>query len=223
MSLIYILEDDTQICEIESFALKNAGYEVKLFQKAGDMLAQLQKQTPDLFLMDVMFPDADGIHVVQKLRGQERFRQIPILLVSGRSTELDIVRGLDAGADDYLTKPFGLMEMISRVKALLRRNSQDTDVPVEMERIRMDKEKREVLIDGTPCNLTNKEFELLYLLVKRKGNVIRRDELMERIWGIDYEGESRTLDIHIRSLRKKLGEEGSYIKTIRGVGYRYDN
>lgn len=222
MSLVYIAEKDEQICEIECFALKNAGHEVESFRRAGEMLAKFKEREPDLVLLAVNLPDADGLHVVKKIREKNTRNYIPIFLVSEKGTEADIVRGLDAGADDYLPKPFGLMELISRAKALLRRHAEEIDVPVDFEHICIDKEKREVLVDGVRCELTNKEFELLYVLMRNRGKVMSRDSLMERIWGIDYEGESRTLDMHIRSLRKKIGEEKKYITTIRGVGYRYE-
>jgi len=222
MALVYIAEKDDQICEIECFALRNAGHEVERFRRAGEMLAKIKEKEPDLILMAVNLPDADGLHIVKKIRDKNTTKYIPIFLISEKGTEADIVRGLDAGADDYLPKPFGLMELISRSKALLRRHVQETEIPVSLEHISIDKEKREVLVDGVRCDLTNKEFELLYVLIKNRGKVMTRDVLMERIWGIDYEGESRTLDMHIRSLRKKIGEEKKYITTIRGVGYRYE-
>ena len=222
MSLIYITEKDEQICDIECFALRNAGHEVVRFQRAGEMLAKINEQEPDLVLMAVNLPDADGLHVVKKIREKNIKKYIPIFIVSEKGTEADIVRGLDSGADDYLAKPFGLMEFISRAKALLRRHAQEDEETVKLENISIDKEKREVFVDEERCILTNKEFELLYILVKNRGKVLTRDVLMEQIWGIDYEGESRTLDMHIRSLRKKIGEEHKCITTIRGIGYRYE-
>lgn len=222
MALIYIVEDDNNISEIECFALKNAGYETRHFTHAGEFYQQVLKTVPDLVLMDVMLPDSNGLTVVKRLREQKATRKLPILLVSGMTTELDIVKGLDSGADDYLVKPFGVMELVSRVKALLRRMQPEDREQVTMEHISMDKEKRKVFVDGCTCDLTYKEFELLYLLLKNKGNVLTRDYLMEQIWGVDFMGESRTLDMHIRTLRKKLGEAGKEIKTVHNVGYRYD-
>lgn len=223
MNHIYILEDDENINEIECFALKSAGYEVTQFHQAKELYHGLHKRIPALLVLDVMLPDANGIHIVEKLRHSKETAKMPILLVSGNTKELDIVRGLDAGADDYLTKPFGVMELVSRVKALLRRKLEDCQPTVEHEHIVVDSEKRRVYVNGDKCDVTYKEFELLYLLVKNKGKVLKRDFLMEEIWGIDFEGESRTLDMHIRTIRKKLGDEGAKIKTIRNVGYRYDS
>lgn len=224
MALIYIVEDDGSIGEIESFALKNAGYETEQFTCMSDFMKAMKQKTPALIVMDVMLPDADGFHAVIDLRQRREWARIPILMVSARAAELDIVKGLDCGADDYLTKPFGVMEFVSRINALIRRAS--TEIQGEdtlgNSAIELDKGKREVRVHGDPCSLTYKEFELLYALMSHPDNVLTRDYLMEEIWGIDFGGESRTLDMHIRSLRKKLGEEGRHIRTIRNVGYRYE-
>ncbi len=222
MNHIYILEKDENINEIECFALKNAGYEVKQFHTAKELYSGLQKRIPALLVLGVMLPDANGIHIVEKLRKSKETSKMLILFVSDKNRELDIVRGLDAGADDYLTKPFGIMEFVSRVKALLRRKLEDCKTTIEHEHIVVDVEKRNVYVNEKKCDVTFKEFELLYLLVKNKGKVLKRDFLMEEIWGIDFEGESRTVDMHIRTIRKKLGNEGKKIKTVRNVGYRYD-
>lgn len=172
--------------------------------------------------MDVMLPDADGFHIVKEIREKELYAKIPILMVSARDSELDIVRGLDCGADDYLTKPFGVMEFVSRVRALLRRfSSKKKQISVigNRQKIELNKDAREVFVKGEKCTLTYKEFELLQVLMSHADQVMTRDSLMELIWGIDFFGESRTLDMHIRTLRKKLGEAGSQIQTIRNVGY----
>ena len=221
MALIYIVEDDKNIAEIESFALKNIGYEVKDFFCARDFYRELEKRVPDLFLLDVMLPDEDGLSIIRKLKSNPKTAYPPIILVTAKTSEIDKVKGLDIGADDYMTKPFGVMELISRVKALLRRSQVIGAVPLVLsfETIRMEEEKHVVTVKGEACELTYKEYELLKLLLINSGIVTSRDVIMDKIWGTDFEGESRTLDMHIKTLRKKLGEAGSYIKTVRNVGY----
>jgi len=220
MSWIYVVEDDTNIREIETFALKNSGYSVADFECAKDFYKKLAEKVPSLIVLDIMLPDEDGLKIVKKLRDMPETKKIPIILVTAKTTEIDKVKGLDTGADDYLTKPFGVMELISRVKALLRR-SQDMieEKNMQLGNIVIDNEKHAVYVEDMLCELTFKEFELLKLLVKNTGIVMSRNVIMERIWGADFEGESRTLDMHIKTLRQKLGEAGSRIKTIRNVGY----
>lgn len=220
MALIYVVEDDSNIREIEAIALKNSGYEVKEFETAGAFYEALNEQWPELLLLDIMLPDADGLSIVSKLRKSEEGKLLPIILVTAKTTELDKVRGLDIGADDYLTKPFGIMELLSRVKALLRRTSKEpVHLVLTVGNVSMDDEKHLVLSGGTRCELTFKEYELLKLLMSRVGSVTTREEILQRVWGTDFEGESRTLDMHIKTLRHKLGEAGSMIKTVRNVGY----
>ena len=221
MALIYIVEDDKNIAEIESFALKNVGYEVLEFSCARDFYRALEKRVPDLFLLDIMLPDEDGLSIIRKIKADPRTAYPPIILVTAKTSEIDKVKGLDLGADDYMTKPFGVMELISRVKALLRRSQIVGAVPLVLsfETIRMEEEKHLVTVDNQPCELTYKEYELLKLLLINAGIVTSRDLILEKIWGTDFEGESRTLDMHIKTLRKKLKEAGSYIKTVRNVGY----
>ncbi|MCC8162345.1 MAG: response regulator transcription factor [Lachnospiraceae bacterium] len=220
MALIYIVEDDQNIREIESFALKNSGYNVRDFGCAKDFYHQLAEKAPDCVLLDVMLPDEDGLEVVRKLRAIPDTKKTPIIMVTAKTTEIDKVKGLDIGEDDYITKPFGVMELISRVKALLRRSMR-----IEEEKfltagdIFMDGEKHMVYVKDEPCELTFKEHELLKLLMQNQGIVMSRDVIMERIWGINFEGESRTLDVHIKTLRQKLKSAGSLIKTVRNVGY----
>ena len=220
MSWIYIVEDDINIREIETFALKNSGYSVADFECAKDFYKKLSEKTPSLIVLDIMLPDEDGLSVIKRLRSMPETKKLPIILVTAKTTEIDKVKGLDTGADDYLTKPFGVMELISRVKALLRR-SQDMveEKNLILGNIFIDNEKHAVLVRDKQCELTFKEFQLLKLLVQNAGIVMSRDIIMERIWGTDFEGESRTLDMHIKTLRQKLGEEGSKIKTVRNVGY----
>ena len=198
MATIYILEDDLNIQEIEAYALKNSGYQTEGFDNAREFFKKVSERVPSLLLLDIMLPDADGLDVLRKLRSMPETKKLPIILVTAKTSEIDKVKGLDVGADDYITKPFGIMELISRVKALLRRSA---------------------YVEEKVCELTYKEYELLKLLMSNAGIVTARDTIMERIWGIDFEGESRTLDMHIKTLRKKLGEAGSMIKTVRNVGY----
>lgn len=224
MPLIYIVEDDVNIREIERYALKNSGFETMEFECGRDMYKALEKKTPSLFLLDIMLPNEDGLDILTTLRKNKATRKVPIIMVTARSTELDKVKGLDLGADDYMTKPFGVMEMISRVRALLRRTEEVQGETVLIHgRIVMDTDKRSVLVDGVACELTYKEFELLKMLILNRGIVLSRDKIMDHVWGFEYEGESRTVDMHIKTLRQKLGEGGSVIKTVRNVGYLIDD
>lgn len=220
MALIYIVEDDKNIREIETFALKNSGYEIKDFDCTKEFYSKMKEKLPNLILLDIMLPDEDGLEIVKKIRSTPESRKIPIILVTAKTTELDKVKGLDVGADDYLTKPFGVMELVSRVKALLRRSGGMTDEKVYcIGSILMDIEKHTVYVENEQIELTFKEYELLRLLMQNAGIVTSRDVIMERVWGTDFEGESRTLDMHIKTLRQKLQSAGSAIKTVRNVGY----
>lgn len=221
MALIYIIEDDKSIQEIESFALANVGYRVEGFCTAGDFRAAMKREPPDLILLDVMLPDEDGLSIVKKLRSDRETVMIPVIMVTAKTTELDKVKGLDIGADDYMTKPFGIMELISRVKAMLRRSSGSEEKEKILKRgsIVLDRERHAVFAGDKPCELTYKEYELLKLLLTNAGIVTTREVILDRIWGTDFEGESRTLDMHIKTLRQKLGESGGMIKTVRNVGY----
>lgn len=220
MATIYIVEDDQNIREIETFALKNSGYSVYDFDCAKTFYRKMEEKAPQCIVLDIMLPDEDGLSIVKKLRNRVETKHVPILLVSAKTSELDKVKGLDIGADDYLTKPFGVMELISRVKALLRRSSQaENEKFYTLKEIFMDDEKHCVYVSDQLVELTYKEYELLKLLMINHEIVLNRDTIMERIWGTDFEGESRTLDMHIKTLRQKLKEAGSYIKTIRNVGY----
>lgn len=223
MALIYVVEDDKNIMEIESYALKNAGYEVQGYGNAKDFFKAMDQIRPDLVLLDLMLPDEDGLDMVQKLRRHGETRNVPVIMVTAKTTELDKVKGLDAGADDYLTKPFGVMELISRVKALLRRSSGSHFEPkLTLGGIAMDEERHEVTANGELIELTYKEYELLRVLLANVGRAVSRETLMLKIWGTSFEGESRTLDVHIKTLRQKLKEEGAHIKTVRNVGYRIE-
>jgi len=220
MALIYVVEDDKNISEIECFALKNSGYEIEGFADAGSFWAKVNEKLPDLVLLDIMLPDEDGLTILGKLRKKKETAKLPIIMITAKTAEIDKVKGLDMGADDYLTKPFGVMELISRVKALLRRTAPaDAEKVLQIGPVMLDVEKHAVTVDGEQCDLTYKEYELLKLLLMNAGMVTKRDTILERVWGTDYEGESRTLDMHIKTLRQKLGEAGSRIKTVRNVGY----
>ncbi len=220
MAWIYIVEDDQNIREIESFALKNSGYHVMDFECAKDFYKKLNEKAPALILLDIMLPDEDGLEVVRKVRSNPKTRKVPIILVTAKTTEIDKVKGLDIGADDYITKPFGVMELISRVKAVLRRSKgMEEDKNLSLADVFVDNEKHMVYVKEQPCELTYKEYELLKLLMINTGIVMSRDIIMERIWGTDFEGESRTLDMHIKTLRQKLKDANVTIKTVRNVGY----
>ena len=223
MALIYIVEDDTNIREIESFALKNSGYQVNDFPNAKGFYDALKDKKPDLVLLDIMLPDEDGLEILSKLQKNPETKRLPVIMVTAKTTELDRVKGLDLGADDYIIKPFGVMELISRVKAVLRRSMREEQEKIlKVGEILLDDERHQVFVDGTPCELTFKEYELLRLFMQNRGIVLSRDVIMDRIWEMNCEVESRTLDVHLKTLRAKLGESAQHIKTIRNVGYRME-
>ncbi len=223
MALIYVLEDDKNIRELESFALKNTGYTVKEFEMAADFYRAMEEERPELILLDIMLPDADGLEILGKIRDQKLTRSIPVIMVTAKGAEIDKVKGLDIGADDYITKPFGVMELISRVKALLRRsNPSIPEKVITIGKVCLDEEKHRVTVSDEICELTFKEYELLKLLMMNAGIVTGREDILEKVWGTDFEGESRTLDMHIKTLRQKLQEAGSMIKTVRNVGYIFN-
>ena len=220
MATIYIVEDDVNIREIERYALKNSGYQLEALECGADLFKRLESKVPALILLDIMLPNEDGLDILTKIRTDKNTAKVPIIMVTAKTSELDKVKGLDLGADDYISKPFGVMELISRVKALLRRttNAQE-ESQISYGNILVDNDKHAVYVDGNLCELTYKEFELFKYLVINKGIVLSRDKIMNQVWGFDYEGESRTVDMHIKTLRQKLGEAGSHIKTVRNVGY----
>lgn len=220
--MIYIVEDDRNIQEIELFALKNSGYQATGFETAKEFYKALNEKLPELILLDIMLPDEDGLSILKRLRTRADTQKIPVILVTAKTSEIDKVKGLDGGADDYIAKPFGVMEMIARVKALLRRSGGMEENMLTCGNVTLDGEKRMVYVDGKSIELTYKEFELLKLLMKNHGIVISRDVIMERVWDSSFEGESRTIDVHVRTLRQKLGDGGALIKTIRNVGYMVD-
>lgn len=220
MATIYIVEDDRNIREIETIALKNSGYTVESFELAKPFYRRLDERTPDLVLLDVMLPDEDGLDILKKLRNRGDTKKLPILMVTAKSTELDKVRGLDMGADDYLSKPFGVMELVSRIKALLRRTKDEAEIKsLRLGNIAMDGERRQVFVNDVQTELTYKEYELLKYLISNQGIVLTREQIMGQVWETYFEGETRTVDMHIKTLRQKLGEEGVRIRTVRNVGY----
>lgn len=220
MSSIYIVEDDQNIREIECFALKNSGYQIMDFECAKDFYKKIAEKVPSLIILDIMLPDEDGLEVLKKLRNTPNTKKVPIILVTAKTTEIDKVKGLDMGADDYITKPFGVMELISRVKAVLRRSKGMEEAKnLSLADVYIDNERHAVYVKDELCELTFKEYELLKLLMINTGIVMSRDIIMERIWGSDFEGESRTLDMHIKTLRQKLKNADVTIKTVRNVGY----
>ncbi|MCL2216141.1 MAG: response regulator transcription factor [Defluviitaleaceae bacterium] len=221
MQQIWIVEDDEDIREIVLYALSTAGFEARGFESGGGFFAALENKEavpPDLVLLDIMLPGDDGLTILKKLR--QKYKTLPIIILTAKSSETDKVKGLDLGADDYLTKPFGVMELISRIKALLRRSNLSTQQEITFQSIQMSPARRSVAVNGAAITLTFKEYELLHYFLINADIVLNRDKILETIWGYDFEGESRTLDMHIKSLRQKLGEAGSLIKTIRNVGYK---
>ncbi len=219
MALIYIVEDDNDIREIETIALKNSNHTVYAFDNAKDFYKKIDDTLPDLVLLDIMLPDENGYDIVRKLRNNPSMKHLPIIMVTAKSTEMDMIKGLDEGADDYIRKPFSVMELITRVKALLRRTQTEEDKIVQLGNVRMDHERHMVYVDEVPVELTFKEYELLRLLIKNTGVVLSREVIMRHVWGTDFEGESRTVDMHIKTLRQKIGAASGRIKTVRNVGY----
>ncbi|MCD7738480.1 MAG: response regulator transcription factor [Lachnospiraceae bacterium] len=224
MSLIYVVEDDANIAEIESFALQNVGYQVETFPTAKEFNEAMNRKFPALIMLDIMLPDISGLEILKGLRSRTLTKDIPVIMVTAKTTELDRVKGLDFGADDYICKPFGVMEMISRVKALLRRlpGESEEEMRLTLGPVLLDKEKHEVHVQDQLVELTYKEFELLQLLMSNAGTVTTREKILNKVWETDFEGESRTLDMHIKTLRQKLKGAGSMIKTVRNVGYIMD-
>lgn len=226
MEVIYYVEDDESIRSLVVYALNNSGFEAWGFEKWDELKANLKKKKPALIILDIMLEDKDGLKILSELRANREYQDVPVIMLSAKSSEIDKVKGLDLGADDYITKPFGVMELISRVRAVLRRfNKNDsTDNCIKINNVEINYEKREVKVNEKVCVLTFKEFELLYYLAVNKNIVVSREKLLEKIWGYDYEGESRTVDMHIKTLRQKISECGGddMIKTVRSVGYKIE-
>lgn len=219
---IYLVEDDESIRELIVYALKSAGFNVQGFENAREFYAIMDMPpAPDLVLLDIMLPGESGLQILAGLRAAPATRRLPVIMLTAKGTEYDKVKGLDPGADDYITKPFGVMELLSRVRALLRRcQPEQPSGHMRCGALEVDDARRVVLAQEQPVTLTFKEFELLRFLMKNQGLVLSREKLMEHVWGFDYEGESRTVDMHIKSLRRKLGECAGQIETVRGVGYK---
>lgn len=217
--MIYIVEDDVSILELEQYALQNSGYEVVGFGAAEPFWDAVQKRVPDLVILDVMLPGEDGYSILKKLRSGFATRRTAVIMVTAKSSELDTVKGLDYGADDYIAKPFGIMEFISRVRAALRRAVPAEDRKLCCGPIVLDDARRSVAVSDKPIELTYKEYSLLKLLLERQGTVVSRDMIMRTVWETDVSVESRTIDMHIRTLRQKLGEAAEYLRTVRKVGY----
>lgn len=223
MALIYIVEDDENIREIEEFALRNAGFTVVSFPNAANFFAYLETKLPDLVLLDIMLPDESGNDIVKHLRNSELTANLPVIMVTAKTTEYDLAKGLENGADDYIKKPFSVVELTSRVKALLRRTGADEDILIRIDELVLDDKRHLVTVQNEPVELTFKEYELLKYLVMNRGIVLKRAQIMDRIWGMDYEPQSRSLDMHIKALRAKMKGYGSRIRTVRNVGYVFDN
>ena len=219
--MIFCVEDDRNIRELVVYTLSSTGMEAEGFEDGEVFFKALAERLPELILLDIMLPGEDGMAILKKLKNNKKTKDIPVIMVTAKGTEYDKVSGLDAGADDYVTKPFGMMELVSRIKAVLRRTKKKEEIEVlKAGPIVLNEKKHEVLVDGAHVSLTLKEYEMLKRLMHNKGIVLTRDRLLEEIWGYDFDGETRTVDVHIRTLRQKLGQAGEEIETVRGVGYR---
>lgn len=221
MPKIYCVEDDEGIRELVIYALENNGFQAEGFEEGTQFLAKVKESIPDLVILDIMLPGENGWKILEILKDDSKLKDIPVIMLTAKSAEYDKVRGLNMGADDYITKPFGVMELISRVRAVLRRTNPSTSISMlSLNGVEMDYDKRRVTKEGELINLTYKEFELLYYLLKNQDIVLSREALMNHIWGYDFEGETRTVDVHIANIRQKLGSKGEIIQTIRNVGYK---
>lgn len=218
--LIYCVEDDDSIRELICYALKSGGYQAEGFAESGDFWRRMEENAPRLVLLDIMLPGEDGMQLLHKMKNDAAQCNVPVIMLTAKTTELDKVAGLDAGADDYITKPFSVLELLSRVRAVLRRSQPTGAETLSCGEVTMDPLRRTVTSCGHPVELTYKEFELLCYMMRNCDIVLSRTRLMENVWGFDFEGESRTVDMHIKTLRQKLGAGGSIIKTVRGVGYK---
>lgn len=216
--MIYVVEDDKAIRNLVAYALGEKGYEVKTFEDGIDIVDNIRDKPCDLLLLDLMLPGKDGVEILKEIR---EFSDLPVIILTAKTDEFDKVLGLESGADDYITKPFSILELLSRVKAVLRRSSKKDTDHINYKNISINTKKRTVKVDGEKIDLTYKEFEMLNLFMKNLANVITRDDFLIKIWGYDYQGETRTVDVHIASLRSKLKDAGKYIKTVRNLGYKF--
>ena len=217
--MIYLLEGDDSIRDLVIYTLQSQGMEAKGFPRPSAFWEAMAEHTPSLVLLDIMLPEEDGISVLKQLRSSARTCRLPVIMLTAKGTEYDKVLGLDAGADDYLAKPFGMMELLSRIRALLRRAEREVNI-YRCGVLTVDQTRHTVTVNGREVVLTQKEFEVLCLLLKNRGQVLSRERLIEDVWGYAFTGESRTVDVHVRTLRQKLGEAGAYIETVRGYGYK---
>lgn len=218
--LLYIVEDDENIRELISYALRNEGFEIRAFEKGEDFLVAVKEQIPNLALLDIMLPDIDGIELLTRIRSEYKNFNIKVIMLTAKNSEINKVTGLNLGADDYITKPFSVLELIARVKANLRKyDIEVSDKTLSLKGLKINVGSREVFIDGNKINLTYKEFELLKILMQNLNNVVSRETLLEQVWGYEYYGQTRTLDIHIKTLRAKLGNISDCIVTVRGAGF----
>ena len=220
MIRIFCVEDEENIRELILYALKSSGFEALGFEEGVAFFTAIKGELPELILLDIMLPDIEGTEILRRLRMNSHTAHIPVILLTAKDSELDKVKGLDLGADDYITKPFGVLELISRIKAVLRRSSPQSNDIINYRELIVNNKSRTVLVSGEEVILTYKEFELLFYLLQNKGIVLSRDKIMDAIWGFDFQGETRTVDMHIKTLRQKLGSSGSIIETVRGVGYK---
>ncbi len=220
--MIWCVDDDNTIRELEVYTLNQTGFEARGFADGLSMLDALKTETPELIVLDIMLPGMDGVDILKKLRSDPKNRRIPVIMATAKGTEADKIQGLDTGADDYLVKPFGLMEMVSRIKAVLRRCEPEPPAELVCGKITLDDRTHMVTVDRQPVALTLKEYEILKCFLQNPGSVFSRDKLLSTVWGVEYLGESRTVDMHIKTLRRKLGDAGSYIETVIGVGYRLE-
>ena len=222
--MIYFLEDDNSIRELVVYTMNSTGFEAVGFGKPGEFWAAMERETPSLVLLDIMLPEEDGLSILKKLRANPATKRLPVMMLTAKDSEYDKVLGLDSGADDYVPKPFGMMELMARIKALLRRagSQEPEDREYTLDRLYVSTSRHLVKVDGKEVALTLKEFELLCFLLENDGMVLTRDKILARIWGYDFDGETRTVDVHVRTLRQKLGECGALIETVRGVGYKID-
>ncbi|MDC7290313.1 response regulator transcription factor [Blautia schinkii] len=219
--MIYCVEDERNIRELLVYTLETTGFQAKGFSEGRELWSALKEETPELILLDIMLPGEDGYAILDRLKSASSTRNIPIIMVTAKEAEFDKVRGLEGGADDYITKPFGMMEFVARVKAVLRRSArQNEDKELYCGALRVNAGRHEVRFDGQKIELTRKEFELLQYLMENKGLVLSRNQILCHVWGYDFDGETRTVDVHIRTLRQKLGAAGEMVETVRGVGYR---
>ena len=221
--MIWCVDDDSTIRDIEVYTLEQTGFTARGFADGRSMLEAIKTERPELIILDIMMPDMDGLEVLSRLRSEPEYKNIPVIMATAKGTEMDKIGGLNSGADDYLVKPFGVMEMVARIKAVLRRSVKEEAADgITVGDIVLIEKEHKVIVGGENTDLTNKEFELLKLFMKNPGMVFSRDVLMNEIWGVDYIGETRTVDAHIKTLRHKLGRAGSQIKTVIGVGYRLE-